>query len=378
MHVALDGSDLATEKWDGTTVYARELLPRLAGELAEHGHDVTVYASRSLTMGFPAVPGVHLSVIPGKRFWTQIALSRALFRSLPDLLFLPIQTVPLYRPRALKVIATVHDLDFLGYPETYTWKNRFLLRWFTRVVARNATHLIAISETTAQAVARRYGRASGDITVVYHGVDRSHFYATPPAMKDDQCRRVQERYGIPGRSLLFVGALQPRKNIDGLIAAFELLRSQGRDEHLVIVSSHGWKRGLALNRLERSPYRAAIHVLRHVPRGDLPALYWNAAVFVLPSFSEGFGLPVLEAMACGTPVVTSNTPALVEVAGGAAITFDPHDPIRIADAIRTLLTDPKLRVLSIERGLRRAAQFSWEQSARDTAAVVETVLSRSH
>lgn len=374
VHVALDASDLATDRLDGTTVYARELLPRLTSELLLRGATVTAFAPAPLPDLFPASDALRIIVLPRRRFWTQTRLSRALFHITPDLLFLPIQTVPLYRPRTLKVVATVHDLDFFDHPHAYTLENRLLLRWFTRVVARNAMHLVAVSETTKRAILRHYRRDPSDITVIYHGVDSRTFFPPTEGERAAASARVQREYGIPPRPIVFVGALQPRKNVSGLVAAFERMRREGREEHLVIVTGNAWKEEDILAGIERSPARSAIHILPNVPRADLAPLYWNAGVFVLPSFAEGFGLPIVEAMACGTPVVTSNVSALAEIAADGAVTVDPRDAGAIATAVIALLTDPARRDAIIERGRLRAAEFSWEATAAKTADVIERLL----
>jgi glycosyltransferase involved in cell wall biosynthesis len=210
---------------------------------------------------------------------------------------------------------------------------------------------------------------------VHHGCDGRRFApAATPEQQREACRDIQRRYAIPELPLLFVGALQPRKNLQGLLAAFELLRGKGRTEDLVIVCGNAWKEQDLLRRIAASQYHGSIHVLRSVPPEDLPAIYWNASVFVLPSFSEGFGLTVLEALACGTPVVVSATPALQEIAGDAAVAVSPHDPSAIALAIERFLKDPVRRRAYIERGLKRAAGFSWDRTAKATAAVIERAL----
>lgn len=372
MHVAVDASDLTSEKLDGTTVYARELLPRLLRVLAEHGHRVTVFLPRPPLPELSLPADVEQTIIPGRRFWTQTVLSRALFAVRPDVLFLPIQTVPLYRPAGVRVVATVHDLDFFDFPRMYTWKNRLLLRWFTRVVARNAHRLIAVSQTTKDAILGRYTRSSEDITVVHHGYDSSLFRL--PASEDQRAGAVRDlrgRYDLPERYILFVGALQPRKNISGLVTAYEKLVREGREEQLVLVSGHGWQEGPLLETLEASSVRDRIHLIRGLPRTDLPGMYWGASAFVLPSFAEGFGMPVLEAMACGTPVVVSRGTALEEVAGGAAELVDPTDPTAVAAGIGRVLTDATYREQLRTRGTEHARQFSWDRCAKETAAVIE-------
>lgn len=356
MHIALDGSDLAANRFEGPSVYAGELLPRLSKSLRDRGHTVTTY--------LPNNPrGVELAgdvrVIPGSPFWTQRFFTAALRQNRPDVLFMPIQMLPLWRSRSMKTVAVVHDLEFLHYPQTYTFGNRMLLQWFTRHAVRNATQLITVSQYTKNDVVRTYRRAADDITVVHHGVQLG-----------DAATDLKQ-YELPKRYILFVGALQPRKNIEGLMTAFEEVQKTERDLHLVIVGGGGWKSDTILHRIETSSVRRNIHILRRVPREDLVALYTHAEVFVLPSFSEGFGMPVLEAMAAGTPVITSNTSSLPEVAGDAALLVNPSNTSDIARALLCVLRESAVREDLTQKGRARAAAFTWDRTAEQTATVIE-------
>lgn len=369
MIIALDGSDLTSSNVDGTTIYARNLIPLLAELLCNLGVNVDLYVTDYPDIVLPS--GINVKTIPRSRFWTQTALSRSLFRAKPDCIFLPIQTMPLYRPKHLRVVAVIHDLDFLTYPNMYTLQNRLLLRWFTRAVARNATRIIAVSETTKQSIIRAYGRDENDITVIHHGVDNELFRLPVSDQEyDREVRRVQGVYNIPPNHLLFVGAMQPRKNIAGLVTAFESLRAQNEADRLVLVCGGGWQEENILARIRKSPERNAISLLQKVPVKDIRALYWNASVFILPSFAEGFGMPVVEAMACGAPVVISDTPALREIAGSAAEVADPKDPDSIATAIRTICSDEDRRAVLRAKGLARASQFSWSKAAEQTVHTI--------
>lgn len=367
VHIALDGSDLAAERFDGPSAYAGELLPRLSRVLIGRGHAVVTYAPGPIT---GAVIAGEVRVVPGSPFWTQRVLPRALWRERPDVLFLPIQMLPLFRRRTMATVAVVHDLEFLRYPETYTPFNRLLLRFFTRRAVRDASRLIVVSQYTKDDVVRVYGRRPEDMTVVHHGVDHERFGHGASAMGHGQA--VRKRYRLPERFVLFVGALQPRKNVSGLLDVFERLPVLGvPGVGLVLVSGGGWKEGALLRRIKTSPRREHIRLLRRISSDDLPLLYRAAALFVLPSFSEGFGMPVLEAMASGVPVVTANTSSLPEVAGGAALLVDPNDPAAIAETIGRVLRDDGLRSDLVRKGRERAQHFTWDRTAEQTADVIE-------
>lgn len=371
MHIALDGSDLATKKIDGTSVYVREVLPLLADELNKRGHKVTVFSHSPIDKGIFGSE-IETCVTKGRRFWTQTVLSRALFKFKPDLLFLPIQTVPLYRPANLKVVATIHDVDFIEYPRMFDLKNLLLLRWFTRVVARNATRLIAVSGTTKDCIIKYYKRKAEDISVVHHGYDKKIFRL--PVSEEEKTKvteNVRKKYNIPANGILFVGAFQPRKNIATLVSAFELLKKSGKSQHLILVSGNAWKSEEIIDRINNSPFKEHIHVLKNVPSEDLTGLYWNARVFVLPSFAEGFGLPLLEAMACGVPAVVSNVPALKEVGENGVVFCDPKNPEEFRSAIEKITMNEEEFQKYQNTGLLRARDFSWERSAQETADAIE-------
>lgn len=371
MHIALDGSDLATKKFDGTSVYVREVLPLLASELSKRGHRITVFSHTPFEQGIFGSE-IEICITKGRRFWTQTVLSRALFKLRPDLLFLPIQTVPLYRPANLKVVATIHDLDFIEYPQMFDFKSLFLLRWFTRVVARNATRLVAVSNTTKDCIMKRYKRKGEDISVVYHGYEKKRFrLPVSESEKSEAINNVQKKYNIPSDVILFVGAFQPRKNIGTIISAFELLKKTGKSQHLILVTGNAWKSGGIISRINESPFRDCIHVLKNVPDEDLTGLYWNAKVFVLSSFAEGFGLPLLEAMACGIPAVVSNVSALAEIGKQGAVLCDPKDPKDFCSTIDKIVSNEEEFQKRKNAGLQRASEFSWERSAQETADAIE-------
>jgi glycosyltransferase involved in cell wall biosynthesis len=185
---------------------------------------------------------------------------------------------------------------------------------------------------------------------------------------------VRARYGLPDRYLLFVGTIEPRKNLTRLLAAFETIHTEGLSDGLVIVGRRGWLYGDFFARLERSPVRGAVLFPGYVPDEDLPAIYAGAQALVFPSLYEGFGLPVLEAMACGIPVAASSASSIPEVGGEAALYFDPTDTGGITATIRRLLRDADLQDSMRTQGLAHATRFSWNLAATKTKAVYNVVL----
>jgi glycosyltransferase involved in cell wall biosynthesis len=263
----------------------------------------------------------------------------------------------------------VHDLIFRHLPEHHKLLNRWYLNWALPLYCRRATHIIAISECTREDLIEAYELTPGKISVIGEAAD--------PRFKPqsaDRVAAVRRRYGLPERYLLFVGTIEPRKNLTRLLHAFEVLRQEGLVDGLVLVGKRGWLYDDFFAELERSPARGAVILPGYVPDEDLPAVYAGARALAFPSLYEGFGLPVLEAMASGTPVTCSGTSSLPEVAGDAAITFDPTSEEGIVHALRRLLGDPDLQQELAQRGLRRAGQFSWDRVASHTEAVYEATL----
>jgi glycosyltransferase involved in cell wall biosynthesis len=276
-------------------------------------------------------------------------------------LLLPLQSIP--------AVITVHDLIFRHLPEHHKPLNRWYLNLALPLYCRRATHVIAISECTRQDLVAAYGLPSEQITVIHEAAD-PRFRPQPP----DRVAAVRRRYGLPERYLLFVGTIEPRKNLTRLLHAFETLHDEGMTRALVIVGKRGWLYGDFFAELERSPVRDAVLLPGFVPDEDLPAVYTGAQALVFPSLYEGFGLPALEGMACGTPVACSGTSSLPEVGGEAALYFDPTSEDDVVYTVRRLLSDPDLQDEQIRRGLERAAQFSWDRVAAETEAVYRAAM----
>jgi glycosyltransferase involved in cell wall biosynthesis len=276
-------------------------------------------------------------------------------------LLLPLRGVP--------TVLTVHDLIFRRYPQHHKPLNRWYLNLTMPLFCRRADHIIAVSEQTKRDIMTAYGVAAQKITVI-HEAAGAHFCPQSPAA----VAAVRERYGLPMRYLLFVGTIEPRKNLGRVLQAFERLQDEGLADALVIAGKRGWLYDEFFARLEASPAKRAVLFPGFIPDEDLPAVYAGAAALVFPSEFEGFGLPVLEAMGSGAPVVTSGTSSLPEVAGDAALLVDPYDVEAITAGLRRVLAEPGLAEELIQRGLVQAARFSWERAARETAGVYDQVM----
>lgn len=360
MKNGFDVSDLCSGREDGTTRYTFELAKRMPGLSKKDWH---YFAPCEKTLTSDPSPlsrrgDLRWHSSPWPRYWTQSRLPIDLYRYPVDVMFMPIQQLPFIRPGRMKTVAVVHDLAFHVYPEQFTYKDWMLQHIFTAYACRRADEIIAVSRATADDITKYYGRRE-NVNVVHHGVDHDKF---KPA---DITARPKRPY------ILYVGQIQPRKNISRLVAAFELLSARGEDLKLVIAGGHGWLNSSIFRNIELSPERQHIELTGTVSDEKLVELYQNAEVFALPSLYEGFGMPVLEAMACGAPVVTSNVSSLPEIAGDAAVLVDPESVEEIADGI---LDAMKRREELRGKGFKRAREFSWDKTAQETLAVISGML----
>ncbi|MGH2569667.1 MAG: glycosyltransferase family 4 protein [bacterium] len=296
--------------------------------------------------------------------WEELVLPRRAAGLGADVLHGPAFVIPC-RPMRIARVVTIHDLVAFTHPHTIPRKYALYMRWQIRRAVRHATRVITVSRSVADDLARVLGVRREGVEPVLHGVS-PRFRPPDPAVVED----VRRRHGLPNPYVLFVGNLEPRKNVPGLVRAFRSIRERfGRPLDLVVVGRKAWLSDKLVRELGADPTRDAVRVLGYVPAEDLPALYGAAEVFAFPSFHEGFGLPVLEAMACGTPVVTSGTSSLPEVAGDAAVLVDPGSPSSIAEGLLEVLLRADRRAELVQRGLRRVAQLDWLRTARETLRV---------
>jgi glycosyltransferase involved in cell wall biosynthesis len=270
--------------------------------------------------------------------------------------------------RGCPTVFTVHDLIFHLFPQHHKRLNRWYLNAAVPLYCRRADAIICVSKHSKADLVRAWGIDPTKIHVVYEAADPCFGPVSPERMV-----AVRTRYGLPERYLLTVGTIEPRKNLSRLLDALALLRRQGDDVRLVIVGGMGWLYHDFLAQLESFEHRHAVVRPGFVPDADLPAVYSGATLTVLASLYEGFGLPILESMACGTPVVSSRASSLPELGGEAARYFDPQNVGEMAAVIGEVWHDGELRQEMSQRGLAQAAQFSWARAAQETMRVYELV-----
>jgi len=304
-------------------------------------------------------------------FWSNFALTRALRKQRPELFHSPGYTVPLWTPRP--ALVTLHDISYAAHPEWYPYPLNAARKLWYRASAQRVDAILTDSEFSRREILRVYGINPAGVFRVYLGVNATTFRRTEDP---DRLSDFRGRYRLPGRFILHVGDIHPRRNLDRAVAAFRQVRSsdpQSRELQFVLVG----RKLLASEALEaalQNESDSGVRSLGYVEEGDLPLFYSAAAAFLFPSLYEGFGLSVLEAMACGCPVIVARGTACEEIAGTAAIAIDPQDVATMAEAVRALLTNKDVAARYSQAGLARAESFSWRRTAEETLAVYRKVL----
>lgn len=370
MRIAIDAHSVGT-KLAGNESYAVNLIEALAQ--IDNANTYTLYvttdeARKRFHNRWPnfkvrsTLPHTPLIRIP-------LTLSAELRKNPVDVLHVQF-TSPPFCP--CPVVVSIHDLSFEHLPETFKRRSRTQLKLTVRHSARRAARILSLSEHGRRDLIETYGISPDHIDVIPLAAP-DHFC---PVTDNRELQRVRHNYGIDGEYILAVGSIQPRKNLGRLIKAFASLRADGSADKLpklVLVGKPAWLYDETLRTLDQTGVKEAVILTGYVPEADLPALYSGALCFAYPSYFEGFGLPPLEAMKCGAPVIVGNRTSLPEVVGDAALQVDPFDVDAIAAALKRLLHDEQLRSELSRKGRERARAFSWRETAAQTLKVYEQV-----
>jgi glycosyltransferase involved in cell wall biosynthesis len=370
LRIAIDAHSVGT-KLGGNESYAVNLIEALAQIDDDNEYTLfvtTAEARERFHQRWPnfkvrsTLPHTPLIRIP-------LTLSAELRKHPVDVLHVQF-TAPPFCPCPL--VVSIHDLSFEHLPHTFHRRSRMQLRLTVRHSARRAAKILTLSQHTRRDIIDTYGIEPSRITAIPLAAP-GHFY---PVKDNRELQRVRHNYGIDGQYILSVGSIQPRKNLARLVGAYASLRDKHTETKfpkLVLVGKHAWLYDETLRALEQARVADSVILTGYVPESDLPALYSGAICFVYPSYFEGFGLPPLEAMKCGAPVIVGNQTSLPEVVGDAGLTVDPFDVRSIAEAIEKLINDSILRQELSVKGRRRAETFDWRTTAQQTLEIYQQV-----
>ncbi len=373
MNIGIEATSAMESQKTGVGYYASNVI-RAMTALPDAPHTYSLYVRHHspdpLELGKSSPSQVMVKVLTFPCLWAQLRLPFELWRHPQTVYFFPSSVIPLaYQPE--NSVVTVHDVAFLFFQDCFSPLLRHWLTIATEQSVRRARKVIAVSEATRQDVLAHYGVNPEKVITVHHGV-HEQFRPLP----SETVNTMKRTYSLDRPYILCVGTLQRRKNIPRLLHAFYLLKQKYHLPHILVLVGQK-SRDLPENEIFSTCDRLSLHQdilwTGYVGSEEMPLLMNGAELFVLPSLYEGFGMPVLEAMACGTPVACSNISSLPEVVGESGLTFDPYRVESITETLYHALTHPELRRELRERGFERAAHFSWQRCAQSTLAVLESV-----
>mgnify|MGYP001564314852 CR=1 FL=1 len=374
MKIWIDGYEANVPNRVGSGQYAFELLRNL--EIIDHKNEYLILLPSAPLSDLPKTrEGWKYKVLKPKRFWTRIALPLALFtRQKPDLFFSPTHYIPRFSP--VKVVVSIFDLAYFHFPEFFKKSDLYKLSNWTKYSIENAAAIITISKSTKKDLIKFYKLKADKITVTYPGFKSGVYH---PLKDKKEIGKITKKYKIGDSYIIYIGTIQPRKNLARLIEAFARVARNVGDLNLVIVGKttgvgrQGWMFEDILSLPKKLEIEDRVIFTGFVPDEDLNFLLNGAEAFILPSLYEGFGIPVVDSMAAGVPVVISNIASLKEAAGKAALLVDPYSVDQIEQAIRTITIDKSLRQKYSKLGLSQAKKFSWKKMAKETLKVFEKV-----
>ncbi len=350
----------------GIGVYTTNILNTLL-KIDQKNQYVLLYSSSKHLGRFSCFSNVTEKVIyaPNKLWWDQISVPYFAKRVGLDLIYNPKMSVPLFTQ--CKTVSVIHGGEQFVVSDVFKWSDRIYFTIGNRLYCRKADAIITMTHIGAKDIAKYMGADPKKIHVIHEAYNERCC-----VLKKEQTQEVKGKYSLPEYFILFVGGLNPLKNFGNLLRAYKKIQ-KFFPHKLVVVGFKRWKYSKDLQLIDQLGLGDQVLFTNYVPDDDIPAIYNLASLFVFPSLYEGFGIPVLEAMACGCPVITTETGCSPEVAGDAAVLVNPYDPEHIAEAIQKVLTEEMLRKQLIERGLRRVQQFSWQKCAEETLALFESL-----
>ena len=371
MRIAIDATVLP-EKLGGAGIYVLNLINALSR--IDRENEYFIFVEKRNIKKFDLANNFHLLGVQDmprslRLLWEQIAFPFLLKRYKIGVLHSPRYTIPLLR-FGWKSVVTFHDLLFLLFFKKHNILKRFFYGWMLPISAKKAQRIIAVSLSTKKDIIKLLNISSERIEVINLGIDFSYHLIEKEKLED-----FRRKEGIFGSFILYVGTLKKRKNVLNIIKAYKKIREKGRKEKLIIVGNKSGEYQNIYKTVGELGLKKNIFFTGYVDEKFLPFYYNSASLFIYPSFYEGFGLPVLEAMAAGTPVITSNISSLPEVAGDAALLLNPYDVEEMARMMEKVLNNKELQEEMREKGLKRAKLFSWERCARETLNLYEEIAS---
>jgi len=366
----------------GISQYIIKLLEEFAG--IDHRHDIEVIVYRDEKSIFIPASADFTSLLYDGRLrspvvnvaWHQVGLPRLCRERAYDVLFLPAGNRRLPLHVGCPTVGTVHDFSSIHVSGKYDAGRMFYIRRVLPFLIRRLSHVITISESSCRDIVEYAGVGQNRVSIIPLGVDHNTFFARD---KTQCARQLAAKYGVQPPYILYISRIEhPGKNHARLIGAFSRLKARAAVPHQLVLAGSDWTRAEEVHKAAaESPCAKDIVFTGFVPGADLPAFYGGAELFVFPSLYEGFGLPLLEAMACGAPVACSNLSSMPEVAGDAGVLFDPYDEDDMARAMERVLLDAAYHNSLVQRGLDRARQYTWAGTARKTLDVIEQTVDRA-